>query len=297
MRVEQLEYLTAVARLGSFRRAAEELHLSQPALSEAVAKLESELGVQVLDRGRSGTTLSPRGEELLPYLLGVIEAFDRLREAANPEGERRLVRLGTVAAATVPLLNPTIRAFRESHEANQIEVVTQQQEEIHRGLRAGSLDLGLVNYLDDEEMPADLEATELLRGRPVVCLRPDNPLAAGERVDVAELARQPLIALRAGYVMHRYASRLLEGHDADFSYSADGAQMSKLMVAEGLGVAILPDYSIAGDPLEQRGAITFRGIEGESTDVMLVILRRGSEFTTGAARDLFRIFLANAPRI
>jgi DNA-binding transcriptional LysR family regulator len=60
MRFEQLEYVTAVARLGSFRRAAEELHLSQPALSETVRKLEGELGVEILDRGRGGVTSSRR---------------------------------------------------------------------------------------------------------------------------------------------------------------------------------------------------------------------------------------------
>src|SRR5262249_5197219 len=61
MRIEQLEYVTSVARFGSFRRAAEELHISQPALSETVRKLEQELGVDILDRRRSGATISEDG--------------------------------------------------------------------------------------------------------------------------------------------------------------------------------------------------------------------------------------------
>jgi DNA-binding transcriptional LysR family regulator len=97
--------------------------------------------------------------------------------------------------------------------------------------------------------------------------------------------------------MHRYATRLLDGHLAKFSYSADGAEMGKLMVAEGLGAAILPDYSVAGDLLEQRGEITYRHIEGDETDVLLVIQRRGGASSTGAARDLYETFLEHAPRI
>ena len=58
MRLEQLEYVTTVARCGSFRRAAELLHLSQPALSEGVRALERELGVELLERGRTGTKIS-----------------------------------------------------------------------------------------------------------------------------------------------------------------------------------------------------------------------------------------------
>src|SRR5882724_5827050 len=67
MRIQQLEYATAVARFGSFRRAAENLHISQPALSENVRRLERELGVEILDRRRSGATVGEYGRELLPH--------------------------------------------------------------------------------------------------------------------------------------------------------------------------------------------------------------------------------------
>ncbi len=66
VRIEQLEYIAAVTRLGSLRRAAEELHLSQPALSETVRNLERELGVDLLERKRSGAKISDEGRELLP---------------------------------------------------------------------------------------------------------------------------------------------------------------------------------------------------------------------------------------
>ena len=117
MRIEQLEYAAAVARFGSFRRAAEELHISQPALSETVRKLEVELGVNLLDRQRTGATVSAEGRELLPHLLDVVEAARRLRYAADEQHESsRTVRLGTVSAATSPLLTATIRAFRDTWE-------------------------------------------------------------------------------------------------------------------------------------------------------------------------------------
>ena len=66
MRIEQLEYVATVARLGSFRRAADELHISQPALSGSVRSLERELGVDLLDRGRHGARMSDSGRELFP---------------------------------------------------------------------------------------------------------------------------------------------------------------------------------------------------------------------------------------
>ncbi len=142
------------------------------------------------------------------------------------------------------------------------------------------MDLGLVNYLDGDDMPPEFESTELLRGHPVVCLRPDDDLASAKAIRSADLWGQPLIAMRAGYVMHRYVMRLLDGREPTFSYSADGAEMGKLMVAAGLGIAVLPDYSVVGDPLERSGEIAYRPIADDGTGVLLVLQRRRRPATT-----------------
>src|SRR6476620_4810910 len=83
VRIEQLEYLAAVTRHGSLRRASESLHLSQPALSEAISKLERELGVTLLDRRRTGARISRQGRDLQQYMVAGLEAVDALRTAAG----------------------------------------------------------------------------------------------------------------------------------------------------------------------------------------------------------------------
>ncbi|MEU5099578.1 LysR family transcriptional regulator [Streptomyces sp. NPDC020996] len=297
MRIEQLEYLQTVARLGSLRRAAEALHLSQPALSETVRNLERELGVDLLDRHRSGTRTSDAGRELLPHIAAVLEAVDRLRQAADHQHQvSRMVRLGTVHAATVPLLVPAVQDFRAAHPQTQVEVVTAQQVDIHRMLAEGSLDLGLVNYLTGDDLPPDLDSTQLLRGRPVVCLHPGSPLAAHSAVSTDALLREPLIVMRAGYVMHRYIHRLLRGRTPVFSYSTDGAEMGKLMVAEGLGATVLPDFSVIGDPLERHGVITWRPLADaeKDTEVVMAAERRRSGSSARAVHDLHDILLDRA---
>src|ERR1700759_2474133 len=164
MRIQQLEYATAVARYGSFRRAAEDPHLAQPALSENVRRLERELGVEILDRRRSGATVGEHGRELLPHMLAVIEAADNLKRAADASKQlSRTVRVGPGPAAPVPLLAPTIHAFRDSHPTTQVEILTAQQTGIHRALQEGSMDLGLVNYLEGDDMPPEFEKTDRLR--------------------------------------------------------------------------------------------------------------------------------------
>nr|WP_254592533.1 MULTISPECIES: LysR family transcriptional regulator [Frankia] len=170
MRIEQLECLAAIVRLGSMRAASESLHMSQPALSETIRNLERELGLTLLERRRTGATISATGAELLPHITEVIEAVDRLRAAADDQHRfSQMIRIGTVNAATVPLLAPALRTFHTAQPATQVEIINTQQADIHRLLLDGGLDLGLVNLMDGDDVAPDLETVELVRGRAVLC--------------------------------------------------------------------------------------------------------------------------------
>jgi DNA-binding transcriptional LysR family regulator len=296
VRTEQLEYVAAVARLGSFRRAAEDLHLSQPALSETVRNLERELGVDLFERDRSGASLSADGRELLSHVFGVIDAVDGLRHAADAQHHAsRMVRIATVNAGTVPVLKPVIEAFRAAHPTTQVEVVGAQEDEIHRGLRAGWFDLGLITTIAGDDMPPDFDSKLLRSGRPVVCLRPGDPLAARDVIGVDDLLQAPLIVMRAGYLMHRYLHWLLGERTPQVAYSTDGAEMGKLMVAEGLGVTLLPEFSVLGDPLERGGFITCRPLdEDPAASIGLVVRRRRSTAWGRSAREMHRLFAEHA---
>lgn len=292
MRTEQLDYFAAVTRLGSLRRAAEELHISQPALSETLRNLERELGVTLLDRKRSGATISVDGRELLPYVASVLDAVDRLNRAADQQHRGgRMVRLGTVNAATFTLLAPALRAFHQAHPKTPVEVVPTQQADIQKALFEGGLDLGLVNLLEGDDPAPDLDATLLLRGDVVVCLPADSKLAALKVVRADDLRTEPLIVMRAGYVMHRYLHRLFEGEIPPVAYTMDGAEMGKLMVAEGLGVTLLPDYSVDDDPLHRAGAIVTRPIEGSTVGVRLVLQSRSAARMPQTVRQMHQVLV------
>jgi len=297
MRIEQLEYVAAVTQHGSLRRASERLHISQPALSEAVTKLERELGVTLLDRKRSGARISSQGVELLQNMADVLEAVDRLRQAAGDQHTiTRTVRVGTVSAATASLLVPAIRRFEAALPGTAVEILTVQQGEIQQRLLEGSLDLGLVNVLAGDEPVLHLQGTDLLRGRPVVVLPVDHPLAEADAVTVDQLREESFVSMRAGYVMHRFAHRLFGARMPRTCHTTDGAEMGKFLVSEGLGLTVLPDYSVIGDPLERAGLITARPIAGDRTVVTLVLQRRKSGNAPAAVLALHEELLRLARR-
>ena len=295
MRIEQLEYIAAVTQHGSLRRAGEALHLSQPALSEAVSRLERELGVTLLDRHRSGARISRRGRELQQHMVEVLEAVERLRTAAADQTtSARVVRVGTVSTATSTLLVPAVSDVRSAHPLTTVEVVNTQQADLDQGLLDGSLDLGLVNVLEEDDPAPGLVGQDLVHGRPVVVVRGDHPFARQDEVGIDQLRTEPFVAMRAGYLMHRFSLRLFGSLMPPVSYTTDGAELGKVMVAEGLGFTVLPDYSVTGDPLERAGLITARPIAGDRTPITLVLRSRPRERVPHAVRDLRAALVAHA---
>lgn len=287
MRVEQLENLIAVIQRGSLRKAGDQLHLSQPALSESVRNLERELGVTLLDRRRTGARISREGRDLLPSIIEVLEAVDRLRSAAdNKDLPSRMVRIGTVNAGTSPVVVSAVRAFRENRPHTAVEIVSTQQAELFTAVSEGSLDLGLVNVLPGDDVPPELSAVQLLSGRPVVCCRTDHAFAALDEITIEALRAEPFVTMRAGYLIHRLSHRLFGSNLPPTSVSSDGADMGTLLVAEGLGVTVLPDYSIEGDPMVQAGVIAHRPIAGDATEVSLLCVHRARQRLTPAVREL-----------
>ncbi len=298
MRLEQLEYLAAITRHTSLRRAGEELHLSQSALSEAISKLERELGVRLLERQRSGVRISPAGRELLPCITEVLESVARLRTAAGAGlVARRQLRLGSVSTGTAGVVLPAVRAFQASHADTVVEIRSLQRAEVTTGLTEGSLDLGLVNLLDGDELPVGLEAVPLLSGLPIAVVPAAHPLAGQQQVSVADLRSERFVALRPGYQMHRVAQRLFGAAQPAQQHAADGAEMAKQMVAAGIGIAVLPDFSVMGDPLLDTGLVVVRPLETTEASVTMVALHSRSGRIPEGVRDLLGHLLGRARRL
>ncbi|MFT4287754.1 LysR family transcriptional regulator [Nocardioides sp.] len=297
MRLEQLEYVAAVTRTGSLRQASEQLHVSKPAMSEAISKLEKELGVSLLDRRRSGARMSRQGRDLLPLISEVLDAAGRLRAAAGQHAtSSSVVRIGTVNTATPTLVTPALREFQRTHPATGVELVALTHVEIVQALEEGSLDFGLANLLEGDDLPAALRGTFLMRCHPVVVLPAGHQLATASSVTTEELRQQRFVMMRSGFLMHRYAHRLFGARLPRTCHTADGGEIGKLMVAQGLGVMLLPEFSVADDPLEQAGLIVRRPLAEPTPAVRLVLMERRASTLTAQVRALRDAFVEQATR-
>ena len=160
MELRRLEYFAAVARHGSFTRAAEELWITQSALSQQVRRLEAELGVALLRRTPRGTELTPAGEELLPHAEAILAEVARARADLDRHAgvTRGRVRVAATTMDT-PRLPAALAAFHRTHPGLQIALRHAPAAEIAALVASGAADVGVAS--PHGEPPAGVEAIPL----------------------------------------------------------------------------------------------------------------------------------------
>lgn len=206
MLLRHIRYLKAVADFGSFTRAAQALHVSQPALSQQIKELEQRLGVQLLDRS---------GRQVRPTDLGHVY-LDHARRALNDldEGARAIrdvedlttgsLRLGITPSVSAYLIAPLLQRFRGLYPGVRFSVRVSPQEHIEPALRDDALDLGIgFGDLPSEE----IEVTPLHMERLALMMSAAHPPPSRTPVPVAELARMPLALLDTTFSTRRIVDR------------------------------------------------------------------------------------------
>lgn len=292
MRVEQTECVLAVARTGSFRAAAEELGMSQQALSETVRNLERELGAALIVRGRGRATLSDTGLAVLPHFEAVVASARAVRDEIGAQSGilRGSLRIGAVAAATNTSLPQAVTTFLDRNPRVALRVIGAGSADISNDVRSGVLDLGLITLASDEDPPSGLAFEPLATSRLVACLPASHPLAERTSITTADLSEERWIAFRAGYMMHRVIERIVDTSAIDDVYVTDNTHSAKAMIAAGVGVCVLPLFSATPRP---DGLVT-RDLDDVDLSVTLGAVTRTSAPTLRLPEEFMSVLRGDA---
>jgi DNA-binding transcriptional LysR family regulator len=190
--LRRLQYFVAVAQERNFTRAAERLHIAQPALSRQVRLLEQELGVELLHRTTHEFELTEAGEFLLERGPPLLSAADELWRSVRTygTGERGQVVVAYGASASYETAPRLLQALAESHPQITMTAAVKSVDEIVAGLRNGSVDVGLVRC--PPKVPG-LDARTVRMERQGVLLRRDHRLAASSTLAVSDLADETVL--------------------------------------------------------------------------------------------------------
>jgi aminoethylphosphonate catabolism LysR family transcriptional regulator len=272
LRYVQLRAFHYVAICGGFSRAAEELLLTQPAISDQVRKLEEEYDILLFNRQRKQVTLTPSGETLLAITRRM---FDTESQALELLSESRALRDGTlrvVADAAHHLLH-IIGPFRQKYPGIRVTIRSGNTQTVIESLFSYDADIGILG-----EVPTGREyETIKLSSSPIIAfVAAHHPLAARGSLSLSELARQPLVMRERGSKTRKKLedNALLVGIELPCAIEAEGREAVREIVASGAGVGFVSDAEFGDDA--RLAKLT---IEGEPTlmDEALICLKERSQ--------------------
>ncbi len=276
-----LRAFVALAEAGSFHRAAERIHIGQPALSQAIAGLEERVGVRLIERTTRSVRLTAAGEEFLVDARRVIEANERLMARGVEWAQLRRGRIELLAIPSIAhrLLPTLVRHFAQAHPGVRVDVRDHPDPVLRERLARGEGDLAILTPTQETVRHPVLP---FLRDRFRVLLPAGHPLARRASIDVGQLAEQRLVLLRRGALLRSYMDGALGGLELT-EPALEVDQMATLvgMVEAGLGIAMVPALGCPGPAL--RSVVNRPMRRGSVSRPIAFALPLGTE-PTGAVR-------------
>ena len=283
----QLEVFLAVAREGSFSRAAEKLYRTQPAISQAVRKLERELGEPLFDRSSRDGTLTDAGRVLQEYS----EQLLNLRQDAHRAlRELREMHKGKLAIAanefTCIYLLPVLAEFRKHYPLVKVTVLRALASRIPSALLNHNVEIGVLSFNPEEP---SLKSIVVYSDELVLVAHPQHPLASAPQVNIQQLGAESFVAHN---VSSPYRAKVLEAfrrHRAPLNMDVElpTIEAIKKFVAQGNGVALVPGITIEDEV--RRGELVRIPVDELHIERKLRLVYRKGASLSHAAKAFLKI--------
>lgn len=249
MDLKQLRYFQEIVRLGSFTKAAETLHVAQPAISVAIRKLEAELELQLFQRHDRKVSLTAEGERLWLHTQQILQAVDDARlEMQELKGlSKGVVRVGIPGMMGSYYFPPVLMAFRHRYPHISLQVIEGGTWQLQQMLETAQLDLAVIVQ---DFLPATLEARVIVREEMRVVVGREHPLAQQAAVSIEDFFKEELVLFRNGYFHRKIVDRLAAtvGIEPVIGFETNLIPLIKSIIKQGFGISTLLAMALENDP-------------------------------------------------
>jgi DNA-binding transcriptional LysR family regulator len=287
MDINQLEVLVTVAREQSFSRAAQALHRTQPAVSQAIRRLEVELGEPLFDRSSKDGTLTAAGRVLHEFAQQILNLRHHAHTAIKELKDLHRGKLTLSANEyTVMYLLPVIPVFRARHPHIKLEVKRSLASRIPSEILGREVEIGVVSYKPSD--PA-IASVPVMTDELALIVGPDHPLAKKDVISVRELGAETFIAHNVASPYRERVVRTFEKYKTPLNISMEMPTLEaiKRFVEQGMGVALVPRLTAQAEiARKQVVALTVREMRLERS--IHLIYRKGATLSH-AARAFLRV--------
>ncbi|HET6647570.1 MAG TPA: LysR family transcriptional regulator [Pyrinomonadaceae bacterium] len=287
MDINQLEVLLTVAQEQSFSRAAQALHRTQPAVSQAIRRLELELGEPLFDRSSKDGTLTAAGRVLHEFAQQMLN----LRQGAHTAiKELKDLQRGKLTLSaneyTVMYLLPILPVFRARHPHIKVEVKRSLASRIPSQILDRDVEIGVVSYKPGDSA---ISSVSVLTDELVLVVAPNHPLARKEVVSIRELGAESFIAHNVPSPYREKVVRTFEKYKTPLNISIEMPTLEaiKRLVEQGMGVALIPRLATQAELAgKQLMALTVKEMRSERA--INLIYRKGANLSH-AAKAFLRV--------
>ncbi|GAA3413546.1 LysR family transcriptional regulator [Paenibacillus hodogayensis] len=239
MKKSKYEVFMKVIELGSLSRAADYCNYSQSAVSQIIISLENEFGIKLLNRSHAGVSVTSDGEELLPHIQKVSQAYNELSDKVSElRGiESGLIRIGTFSSISCHLLSPLLKDFKIKHPNIKFELIQGDYRQIENWISEGTVDFGFVDLPTWREF----EVIPIMEDRMLAILPANHAYAYEESVPLKIFEQESMILLEEGTkkeVLEMFRQHHIK---AKIEYRLDDDYTIISMVENGLGISILAE--------------------------------------------------------
>jgi LysR family transcriptional regulator, hydrogen peroxide-inducible genes activator len=286
MEMHQLRYFVALAKTGSFRRAAENCHVSQPSLSQQIMKLEDELGEKLFERLRRSAVLTAAGELFRARAERILqEVEDARREVGDVRGVvRGKVQLGVLPTIAPYLLPKIIQRFSAQYPAVELVVHEDMTARLVQVIEANELDLAIASL---PIIGRGLEVKELFTEELFVALPQTHRLARKKAIAVHELRNEKFVVMKEGHCLGAQAVQFCREKGFDPQVTCRTAQVETIqaLVQAGLGVSLVPEMARANGCPGQ----VYRSLAGTKPTRTIALITRKNRQLSAAAREFKKL--------
>ncbi|MFP3673592.1 LysR family transcriptional regulator [Bacillus sp. SIMBA_031] len=253
MTITQLRVFVKIAETGSFTKAGQALNMTQPAVSHAISALESELGIKLIVRERrNGVRLTDTGGKILVHIREVLKGIEKAEQLAAAERglEQGTIHIGTFPAASAYFIPKLISVFKKRYPKLELVLHEGTADEVKEWLQSRMIDAGILLFPTE-----DMDSFLLKKDKMAAVMHKDHPLAARSTVTIKDLDGEPMVVCEGGYTSPFAGLFKQAGAELCAAFTVFNVSTSINMVREGLGMAILSDMSMAGNPLPEEVVI------------------------------------------
>jgi len=249
MELLQFRYFLEAARYGNLTRAAEDLHIAQPALSQSIRRLENELGVRLFDRKNHRVYLNEQGRILEKRLVPLLESIDNLKDELweSVYSSNRTIYLNFFAAS--PFITNCIIAYRSRYPDVKFQVSQLEATEacdIHIDSRSAMYGETMKQY----SMPEGAIRQEVLQEHIFLAVPAKSPLASKKSVDLREVREEDYIRLGHGWQLREICDGFCRqaGIRPQTVFESNSPESVRNLIAAGLGIGFWPEKTWCGPP-------------------------------------------------